>query len=460
AATIQAARAAGLERVPLRGAWSITVPGAIASWGDAHKRFGRLAWADLLAPAIELAESFPASPAWVGAVESGARAYGVDSDWAQAFRSLGRAWRLGEVVRLPALAKTLGRIAAEGPEEAYTGGVGRSSAAYLEAQGSPIRGSDLAEHHSDWVEPIRTEYRGVTATSHPPNSCGPIALELLNVLALEPAPARESFTAQGVTDADWVHRGLEAARLTLADRDAFLTDALAMAPDGLAILLSRERAQELAGRIDPDRVTAPPASPLPRGGGTIYLATADRWGGCVSLIESNYAGFGSGLVDPATGIGFQNRGAFFTLDPSHANALAPGKRTMHTLTPGMLFRDGRPWVVHGSMGGEIQPQVYAQFVSALVDGELDIAAALAAPRWAADVEEHYGAPVISVLESRYARAVADELEVRGHRLRWAEPFDSGLGHAHAIELVRGPDGGIESFGAATDPRSEGQPLAW
>ena len=147
----------------------------------------------------------------------------------------------------------------------------------------------------------------------------------------------------------------------------------------------------------------------------------------VSLIESNYVGFGSGLVDPETGIGYQNRGASFSLDPAHVNVLAPRKRTMHTLTPGMLFRDGRPWVVHGSMGGEIQPQVFAQVVSALVDGGVDVATAVAAPRWAADVPEHHAPPILTVLESRYHPQVVEGLRARGHDVLQRRAFDPGHG---------------------------------
>jgi gamma-glutamyltranspeptidase len=231
-----------------------------------------------------------------------------------------------------------------------------------------------------------------------------------------------------------------------------------MPPGSLELLLGRDRALELAARIDPRRTLALDPSPVPAGGGTVYLATADRWGGVVSLIESNYAGFGSGLVDPETGIAFQNRGAFFSLDERHANVLAPRKRTMHTLTPGMLFRDGAPWIVHGAMGGEIQPQVFAQFVSAVVDAGFDIAAALAAPRWAADVAEHHGPPTVTMLERRFPDAIAGELESRGHRVEWAAPFDSGMGHAHAIEIVRdSADADGITFFAATDPRSDGLP---
>ena len=161
------------------------------------------------------------------------------------------------------------------------------------------------------------------------------------------------------------------------------------------------------------------------------MAAADRWGGVVSLIESNSYGFGSGLVDPETGIGYQNRGASFSLDPAHVNVLAPRKRTMHTLTPGMLFRDGRPWVVHGSMGGEIQPQIFAQVVSALVDGGLDVATAVAAPRWAAEMPEHHTPPSLSVIESRYHPQVVEGLRSRGHEVLQRGGLRSGAG-AHAM----------------------------
>ena len=460
-ASIEAARAAGLAEMPVRGPWTVTVPGAIASWGAAHTRFGRLAWAELMAPAIELATGFPASDAWAASVERSATLFGTSGGWAEVCRPHGRAWRVGEVVRLPALAETLKGLAADGPDDAYTGRLAERAAAFLASAGSPLRLADFQAHQSDWGEPIATDYRGVTAVSHPPNSCGPLALQMLNVLdALQPPPSA-AFTADGVADAAWVHAGLEAARLALADRDALLSDPDAMAPGALEQLLSREEARRRAQSIDPARAAPAPASSLPAGGGTVYLATADRWGGLVSLIESNYAGFGSGLTDPQTGISYQNRGAFFRLDPGHVNSLAPRKRTVHTLTPGMLLRDGRPWIAHGSMGGEIQPQVYAQFVSAVVDGGVDISSAIAAPRWAAVMERHLGAPSTTLLEERYDSAVVARLRALGHDVRLAEPFDSTLGHAHAVEIVRDPadPAAPPTLAAAADPRSEGLPGA-
>ncbi len=461
AASLDAARAANGERLPLRGPWTVTVPGAIRSWGDAHARFGRLAWPDLLAPAIELAEGFPASWSWQAAVERSAPIFGADSDWARAFRPAGRPWRYGEIVVVPGLATTLRRIADEGPGTVYDGSLAARAAAYLTSRGARIEADDLAAHTSDWTTPIRTSYRGIEATSHPPNSCGAIALQLLNVLGTVAPPPPVAFDAHGVADAAWVHLGLEAARATLAERDRWLTDPGSMAPGALEALLSSERAASIAAGIDPDHTRAQAPLPDRAGGGTAYLATADRWGGVVSLIESNSYGFGSGLVDPETGIGYQNRGASFSLDPARVNVLAPHKRTMHTLTPGMLFRDGRPWVVHGSMGGEIQPQIFAQVVSALVDGGLDVATAVAAPRWAAEMPEHHMPPSMSVIESRYHPQVVEQLRARGHDVLQRADFDPGLGHTHAIELLRDGDGDVPTaFAAATDPRSEGSPAVW
>jgi gamma-glutamyltranspeptidase/glutathione hydrolase len=454
AATIDAARGAGLDEIPVRGPWAVTVPGAIRSWGDAHARFGRLPWADVLAPAIELARGFPASDAWSRAVEGTSRAFGTDGDWAGTFRPHSRPWRPGEIVRLPPLAGTLERIAGEGPDVAYDGDLGRRSAAYLGERGSPLRPEDFAEHRSDWTEPIATEYRGAVAHSHRPNSNGAIALLTLNVLRRFDPPPPDAWDGRGWADARWIHVGLEASRFALGERDAELTDEAAMDRGGLERLLGDELADEIASRIDVDRTAPLTTSTARGGGGTIYLATADANGSCVSLIESNYAGFGSGLVDPQTGIAFQNRGAFFRLDARHRNVLAPRKRTMHTLTPGMLFRDGRPWIVHGAMGGEIQPQVFAQFVSAVVDGQSDVATAVSAPRWGAVMPGHYEPPSLSVLEPRFHGGVIDAVRERGQPVELATPFDSGMGHEHAIELV--DEGGERSFAAAADPRSEGQ----
>jgi gamma-glutamyltranspeptidase len=460
-------RADGLATIPYRGPLAITVPGAVRSWGDAHSRHGRLSRADVLAPAIALArDGFPAWDGFISAVEGTlpavVEALGAGSGFERVYRPNGRPWRPGERVRLPALAATLERLAEVGFDDFYDGDIGERQAHGLAAAGSAIDAEDLRAHTSTWTDPLATEYRGVRVTTHPPNSSGIVALELLNILETFEPPAASAFGPTGVDDARWVHLGIEAAKLAMADRDLWLTDP-AFLDIPVERLVSKAYAAELAMRIDPDRAARPPASTNPRGGGTIYLATVDAEGNAVSLIESNYMGFGSGVVDPETGIHYQNRGSYFSLDPAHPNVLAPRKRTLHTLLPGMLFRAGerRPWVVTGSMGGDAQPQIHAQVVSALVDGGVDVATAVGAPRWFVDGDEHFAPPLDVRAERRFPPAVLEALESMGHPVTRTMPFNGMLGHAHAIELVEGgPAAEDGSLAAATDPRSAGLPAVW
>jgi len=471
AADAGALRDRGHRALPLRGPLSITVPGAVRSWGDAHARHGRLPRADILAPAIELArDGFPVWEGFVGKVEAAAamvdEAMGPDAGFFAVYRPHGRPWRPGERVRLPALAATLETLASDGFDAFYEGDLAERQARGLAAAGCAITSDDLRAHRSTWGTPIGIDYRGVRVTTHPPNSSGIVALELLGILARLAPPAAGAFGPDGVTDPAWIHAGIEAAKLAMADRDRYLTDPT-FRDVPVEALLDPGALDALARRIDPARASPPPASTAPRGGGTIYLAAVDRWGDAVSLIESNYLGFGSGVVDPVTGIHYQNRGSYFSLDPGHANVLEPGKRTLHTLLPGMLFRDAgdgrgpRPWVVAGSMGGDAQPQIHAQLVSALVDGGVDLRTAVAAPRWFVEPPDHFAPPTAVHLEQRHDPAVAAALAARGHDLVPTAAFDGDLGHQHAIELVDGgpatPDG---TLAAATDPRSAGLPGVW
>ncbi len=456
---LEVVEAAGLSRMPIRGPLSITVPGAVASWGEAHARWGRLAREAILGPAIELADGgFAASAAWAASVEAAARAFDSPA-WGRVYRPLGRPWRPGERVRLPALAGTLRRIAAAGFADLYVGDLAAAQAAGLAAVGSPIDAADLAAHTTDVRSPLTTTYRGVTVATHPPNSSGVVGLEILRILERMGAPDPSVLGEGRGAGVAWTHAGIEAAKLALADRDAFLTDPDAV-PVPVDAILSDDHVADLAASIDRRRASEPAPSRLPRGGGTIYLATVDHDGNAVSLIESNYMGFGSGVVDPATGIAYQNRGSYFSLDPSAANRLAPRKRTLHTLMPAMLLRDGRPWVVVGSMGGDAQPQIHAQVVPALVDGGLSAAAAVAMPRWFVDPPEHFAPPRIVRVEPRVGRETIEGLRAMGHDVAVAQPFDPGLGHCHAIELVDGGPAMGGTLAAATDPRSEGAPAAW
>ncbi len=465
-ASAAALRARGLRTMPARGGLSITVPGAVRSWGDAHDRFGRLPRATLLAPAIEIArDGFPADDAFCHAIEVngllferelGARGAG----WTAVYRSARRPWHLGERVRLPALAATLERIAANGWAEPYEGATADRQATVLAASGSAIGLEDLRSHRSTWTEPIATTYRGVRVTGHPPNSSGFVALELLNILeTFDPPAAAEPGPAALSERLRWAHLGIEASKLAMADRDAHLTDPEHYrAP--LERLLDKAYARDLARMIDPSRAAQPPAAGVPRGGGTVWLGVVDGDGNAVSLIQSNYAGFGSGIVDPQTGIAYQNRGSYFGLDEDHPNVLAPAKRTLHTLMPGMLFRAGRPWLILGSMGGDAQPQVHAQVVSALVDGGVDVASAVADPRWFVEPDEHFAPPDTVRIEPRFGPELLGGLTALGHEVTPTEPFDGALGHCHAIEIIAGGPARGGSLAAATDPRSQGLPATW
>ena len=471
-------RERGLTTMPRRGPLTITVPGAVRSWADAHRRYGRLGREAILGAAIEAARG--GFPAWDGyaarvdaavamaaaATAAGDAATSTSRAFETVFRPHGRSWRAGERVRLPALADTLEALARDGFGAAYDGDLGERQARALHAAGSPIRLDDLRDHTSTWGAPIAIDYRGVRVTTHPPNSSGLVALELIGILGALPQPPADVFGPDGVSDPGWIHAGLEAAKLAIADRDRYLTDP-GFRDIPVGALLDPAYLGELASRIDPRRAATPPAATNPTGGGTAFLGVVDDQGNAVSLIASNYLDFGSGVVDPGTGIHYQNRGSYFSLAPDHPNVLEPRKRTLHTLLPGMLFRDAgdgrgpRPWVVCGSMGGDAQPQIHAELVSALVDGGVDVRTAVAAPRWYVEPRDHFAPPMDVRLEPRHRPGIADGLAALGHPLVTTGPFDSDLGHAHAIEFVEGgpgqPDGSVV---AATDPRSHGLPAVW
>jgi gamma-glutamyltranspeptidase/glutathione hydrolase len=458
----------GLRSMPLFGPLSITIPGAVRSWALAHDRWGRLDRGALLGPAIELArDGFPAWEGFVEAVEATAVRVAATLEPAaargfhHAFRPDGRPWRVGERVRLPALAGTFEVLARDGFDALYEGDLAERQARALAAARSPIRAMDFAAQRAKWETPLATTYRGVRLTTHPPNSSGVVALELLRILERFEPPPPAAFGPDGVADARWIHLGIEAAKLAMADRNRVLADP-AFESDPTDDLLDERRVAELAARIDPGRASLPAPTGQRPGGDTAFLGAVDAGGNAVSLIQSNYFGFGSGVVDPGTGIPFHNRGASFSLVPGHPNELAPGKRPMHTLLPAMLFRDDEggtaPWIVVGSMGADAQPQIHAQFVSSVVDGGLDIGTAVAAPRWFVEPDEQFEPAIEVRAEPRHAPGVLEALEALGHPVTRTEPFDTLLGQEHAIELVDGgpaaPDG---SLAATTDPRSAGLP---
>jgi gamma-glutamyltranspeptidase/glutathione hydrolase len=449
-------RAAGLTRLPMVGPLPITVPGAVRSWADAADRFGRASLSTILEPAARLADDgFAVSAPFARAVEETWTAIAAEpwaAGFATVYRPLERPWRTGEIVRLPAIAGTLRRLAEAGLDDLYSGGIARQSAHALADAGSPLDGADLAAHRSTWGPPLEEPYRDVVVATHPLPSCGIVALLLLAGLE-RLGPPEAAFSPAGWSDRAWPHVGIETATRALARRDAVLGDP-DMVPIDVAAFLGRAAVDRLVGDIDPAAASqVPPLRTLV--GGTAFVAAVDAAGNAASLITSNASGFGSGVVDAATGIAFHDRGQGFSLDPDHPNALAPGKRPLHSLLPAMLLRDGRPWIVVGSMGGDAQPQILAQLVSATVDGGVDIATAIAAPRWEVVPRDDPGTPGLVRLEAGFDADVAAALREMGHAIRTAAANEH-VGHAHAIEIARSPDGSQELV-AVTDPRSEGRP---
>lgn len=438
ALTIEAVRQAGHDEMPLRGPLTVTVPGAVDAWVQLLERFGRRSLADALLPAAATAADGYALTA-ITARSIDALMPVFDDDARAAFASAGGP---GDTFRQPLLAASL-RAIADGGRDAYYGGpIGAEIARALRDAGGVMTADDIAAHRGDWVEPISTTYRGAEVATIPPNSQGITALMALNVLA------ELDWPGIGTPGADRMHAQIEAIKVAWSERDRCIADPERGLADS-SVLLSAEHARWLASRLSPERAhryepTNPP------GGGTVYLCAADADGMMVSLIESNFMGFGSGVMGGSTGIMLQNRGAYFSLDSAHPNALAPRSRTLHTLMPGMLLRDGRAEVALGAMGGDGQPQTMVQLVQGLVDDGLDPQAAVDRPRFLV-VTEAVGRPLgpVSIESDGADEALVSALVARGHQVALVEPRTSLMGWAQVIRRL--PDGTYEG---GADPRAD------
>lgn len=364
------------ERIPRLGPLAVTVPGCVDGWNELHTRFGRARWADLFAPAIELArEGFAVTEniaeSWRGALLGN---IAHQPGFLETFSHGGNAPQKGEIWRNPALAYTLEAIANEGGAEFYQGVIAQKSVAWLQQHGGLLTAADFSAHYSTWAEPVSTLYRGYDVWELPPNGQGIAALQMLNIL--------EAYDLRGMGfgSVDYMHHFIEAKKLAFEDRAKFYAD-----PDFASVpvkgLISKEYAATRRSLLDSKRAAAnypwgePPQSP-----DTIYLCTADGDGMMVSLIQSNYAGFGSGVCVPELGFGFQNRGADFSLDPAHANCYAPGKRPFHTIIPAFVTQNGEPCLAFGVMGADMQPQGHVQILCNLIDFGMSLQTAGDAPR--------------------------------------------------------------------------------
>lgn len=375
--SIDAVKARGHNEMPKFGWVPVTVPGAPAAWAELSQRFGKLTLSEVLAPAVKLAkEGYPVSPIlgkyWNSAYKTYKKNLLTDEfkPWFETFAPQGSAPQIGELIQLPHHAATLHEIGETNAESFYRGNLAQKIAEFSRQYNGFLSAEDLADFRPTWVEPIRVNYRGYDVWEIPPNGQGLIALMALNILNGFEFPAKDL--------AETYHKQIEAIKLAFADGLAYITDPNHM-KERVSDLLSEAYAQARRELIETEAIL--PEAGSPNRGGTVYLATADGEGNMVSFIQSNYMGFGSGLVVPGTGISLQNRGHTFSLNPDDANALGPKKRTYHTIIPGFLSKDGEAVGPFGVMGGFMQPQGHVQVLMNTIDFHLNPQAALDAPRW-------------------------------------------------------------------------------
>jgi gamma-glutamyltranspeptidase / glutathione hydrolase len=416
-----------LDRIPKLGPLTISVPGCVDGWAELHGRFGKLPLAEVLAPAIRIArEGFPVTEVIALGWAESAKDRRDFPGFAETFLVDGEAPRHGEIFRNAALANTLEQIAAGGRDAFYRGEVARTIDAFMQESGGFLRYDDLAAHRSEWVEPLSVNYRGYDVWELPPNGQGIAALQMLQVLS------KVDLRAAGFGSPDHLHWLVEAKKLAFEDRARFYADPdFAQTP--VAELISEPYADQRRALIDAARAakTIEPGNPAANTGDTVYLTVADQDRMMVSLIQSNYRGFGSGMCPPGLGFCLQNRGEMFDLAPGRPNSYAPGKRPFHTIIPAMVTKDGRPVMSFGVMGGDMQPQGHVQILVNLLDFDMGLQEAGDAPRF-----HHIGStePTGEVakpeggelqLESGLPPETIRELVRRGHRVMAAPPSEFG-----------------------------------
>jgi gamma-glutamyltranspeptidase / glutathione hydrolase len=438
-----AQRFAGQESMPGRGWDSVTVPGAVAAWVALNRRFGQLPLAEVAAPAIRFArEGFAVTPIIAALWARGAELLRNQPGFADCFMPHGRAPRAGETFSSPAHADTLESIALSQGESFYRGALAGRIVAWAQQHGAAMTAEDLGAHTADWVGTLSQPYEGAVVHELPPNGQGIATLIGLGILQ------RLGPDHNPVDDVETVHRAIEATKLGLADLE-HLADAAAMDVSAASLLdggyLSRR-----AALVDPARA-GDPGHGRPGPGGTVCLAAADRAGRMISFIQSNYMGFGSGVVVPGTGISLQNRGAGFTLRRGHPNEVGPRKRPYHTIIPGFaMTAEGRPLMAFGLMGGPMQAQGHVQLALRMLAHGQNPQAAADAPRW----QVLSGRRV--AVESDMDPALVEALRLRGHEVIFERP-EAHFAFGGAQIILRQPDG---SYVAGSDPRKDGQALGW
>ncbi len=440
-------RSKGYQSVPFDGWIPVMVPGAVASWAELRRRFGTLPLEEIFAPAIKYArEGYPvpvtASQLWENAVVRYKKAYSKEPEvfrpFFDYFTKNGEAYKAGELFTLPDMANTLEELARTDCESYYRGEIAKKIVDFSNRTGGYLTLEDMAAYHPKWVEPITINYRGYDVYEMPPNGHGITALMALKILSgMDLGKNRECAEAY--------HKIIEALKLAFVDAKKFVADPRFMKTKVEDMLSERYAATRRA--LITEKAILPEAGD-PSCGGTVYFCTADDKGNMVSFIQSNYKGFGSGIVIPGTGISLQDRGANFSMDPESDNFIGGAKKSYHTIIPGFLCKDGKPVGPFGVMGGFMQPQGHVQVVTNIVDFGMNPQEALDAPRWQWTGEKKVQ------LEREVPEHIAKELELRGHEVEITNK-NTGMGRG---EIIFRQDNGVLAGG--TEPRTDGTIAIW
>ena len=448
ALTIDYLKKKGATKMPPAGIDSVTVPGAVEGWHKLHERFGLLPWKDLFTPAIFYAENGFAVQELIGSDWQGsAPKLKQDSESRRVFLMNDQAPSMGQIFKNPDLAKALRLIATSGPQAFYSGEIAQAILATEHEFGGAMAADDLKEFSGEWVEPISTTYRGWTVYELPPNGQGMAALEMLNIMEqFQPAKS-------GPVSTEEVHKRIEAMKLAYADLARYNADPrFAKVP--VKGLLSKDYAKQRSQLIDPHKANCNPQAGTPPSSDTTYLTTVDRQGNIVSLIQSNFSSFGSGITVRGMGFVLQNRGALFMLDPAQPDALAPRKRPFHTIIPAFM-EHGDDHIGFGIMGGANQPLAHAQFVSDVVDYGMNLQAAMETARFT--VRSNFDPDCQILIEDRVPADTRQQLTNLGHQLEVRGDFSMYMGRGQAIDHNTKSGLNFAASDARTDGSAEPEP---
>lgn len=434
--------------IPPYGPLPVSVPGCVDGWFEMHEMFGRLTVKEILQPAITYArEGFPVTELIAFQLKSNAELLKEYPNIKEVYMPGGKTPAKGEIFKNPLLANTLEKIVKGGRNEFYRGSIARSIDAFMKKNGGFLSFDDLSRHHSEWVEPVHTTYRGYEVWELPPNGQGIAALQMLNIL--------EEFGIAGMRfgSAEYIHLLTEAKKLAYEDRARFYADPV-FSKVPVSQLVSKKYAAERSKLIDPDTAAKVYDPGKIEAGNTVYLTVADKFGNMVSLIQSNYRGMGSGMCPTGLGFVLQDRGEMFSLSEGHNNVYAPGKRPFHTIIPAFITKDGKPWISFGVMGGDMQPQGHVQIVVNLVDFKMNLQEAGDAPRiHHTGSSEPTGQQMtnggILMLESGFRTEVIQKLMSKGHTIQW------DLGGYGGYQAIMWDDVNKVWFGAS-ESRKDGQ----